>query len=324
MRTPRIKIPPETGPAYYHLISRTVNGERLFGDREKEQLRRELWRVAEYCGVDLATYALMTNHFHVLVHVGQRRTVTDAELIRRYCHLHPDPPKAGFSRRATLEQMLALNDDTAQAWRDRQQALMGDISPFMQILKQRFAVWFNFTHGRFGPLWNARFTSLLVQGTSKALRTVAAYIDNNALHAGLVADPKDYRFSGYAEAVAGNAKARVGISLIYPGSNWDEVQAAYRLDLYVAAARPKERAASASAEQVKLVIASGGRLSLAEVVRCRWRFLTQGVILGTESFVAQQLDVYRNLTGRGHRLRPRPVPDIEDWRGLMAMRWADQ
>lgn len=324
MRTPRIKIPPETGPAYYHLISRTVNGERLFGDREKEHLRRELWRVGRYCGIELATYALMTNHFHVLVHVAQRRALTDGELIDRYCHLHPDRPTTGFSRRAALEEMLALNDATAQDWRDRQQALMGDISPFMQILKQRFAVWFNFIHGRFGPLWNARFTSVLVQGTPKALRTVAAYIDNNALHAGLASDPKDYRFSGYAEAVAGNDKARAGISLIYPGRNWDEVHAAYRLDLYVAAAQRKAGAASASAEQLKSVIASGGRLSLADMVRCRWRFLTQGVIFGTESFVAEQLAVYRALTGRGHRLRPRPVPGIEDWDGLTAMRWADQ
>ena len=305
-------------------MSRTVSGQKIFGDREKEQLRRELWRVCAYCGIDLITFAVMANHFHVLVHVPKRRPVSDAELIARYCELHPDRPEAGFSRRAALEQMLALNDEAALEWRDRQHALMGDISPFMQILKQRFAVWFNYTHERFGPLWNARFTSVLVQGTSKALRSVAAYIDNNALHAGIVADQKDYRFCGYAEAVAGNAEARAGLALVYPGRNWDEVQAAYRVDLYIAAAKPREGAASATAEQLKAVIASGGRLTLAEMVRCRWRFMTQGVILGTERFVAQHLETYRNLTGRGHRIRPMPVPGIEEWEDLTAMRWADR
>ena len=36
-----------------------------------------------------------------------------------------------------------------------------------------------------------------------ALRTMAAYIDLNPIRAKLVADPRDYRWCGYAEAVAG-------------------------------------------------------------------------------------------------------------------------
>jgi hypothetical protein len=72
----------------------------------------------------------------------------------------------------------------------------------MKVLKQRFSVWYNRSHERFGTLWAERFKSVLVEGKGNALQTVAAYIDLNPVRAGLVEDPKDYRFCGYAEAVA--------------------------------------------------------------------------------------------------------------------------
>jgi hypothetical protein len=36
----------------------------------------------------------------------------------------------------------------------------------------------------------------------EALRTISAYLDLNPVRAGLVDDPKDYRWGGYAEAMA--------------------------------------------------------------------------------------------------------------------------
>ncbi|MEZ5431159.1 MAG: hypothetical protein R3F31_08270 [Verrucomicrobiales bacterium] len=44
-----------------------------------------------------------------------------------------------------------------------------------------------------------------------ALLTMAAYIDLNPVRAGMVDDPKDYRWCGYAEAVAGGRRARRGL-----------------------------------------------------------------------------------------------------------------
>ncbi|MFW5874275.1 MAG: transposase, partial [Verrucomicrobiota bacterium] len=78
---------------YYHCMTRTVNGERLFGDREKEMLRRMIWRVADFSGVEVLTYAVMGNHFHVLVRVPAETEVSDGELMRRYRVLYPKPTK---------------------------------------------------------------------------------------------------------------------------------------------------------------------------------------------------------------------------------------
>jgi len=94
-------------------------------------------------------------------------------------------------------------------------ARMGDVSEFMKEFKQRFSKWYNIRHQRFGTLWAERFRSVLVEDESGVLETVSAYIDLNAVRAGLVEDPKDYRHCGYAAAVGGDAKARSGLLSMY-------------------------------------------------------------------------------------------------------------
>ena len=63
----------------------------------------------------------------------------------------------------------------------------------MKELKERFSRWFNKRHGRRGMLWQDRYRSVLVED-GDALRTMAAYIDLNPVRAGLIDDPKDYRW----------------------------------------------------------------------------------------------------------------------------------
>ncbi len=55
MRQPRIKVDPATDQAVYHCMTRVVNKERHFNDPAGEIFRRQLWLVAEYCGVELLT-----------------------------------------------------------------------------------------------------------------------------------------------------------------------------------------------------------------------------------------------------------------------------
>ncbi len=83
---------------------------------------------------------------------------------------------------------------------------MDDVSAFMKLLKQRFSIWYNRSHGRGGTHWCERFQSVLVEDTPHALRLVAAYIALNPVRAGLCRDPKDYRFSSYAEALGDKAQ----------------------------------------------------------------------------------------------------------------------
>jgi putative transposase len=63
-------------------------------------------------------------------------------------------------------------------------------------------------------LWSERFKSVLLEG-GPAVAAIAAYIDLNPVRAGLCEDPKDYRYCGYAEAIAkGSAIAQEGLRTI--------------------------------------------------------------------------------------------------------------
>lgn len=218
----RIKLVGQT--AVYHAISRTVNGEIYFSDEEKEVIRTMVDRVAQFSGVEVLTYCLMSNHFHILVRIPEAPEVSDQELVRRYRILHDGlsekiremlamgiKPRYEAMTPEQVELGLAQGGEVAETLRARLRSRMYDLSEFMATLKQRITIWYNRTHERFGPLWSERFKSVLVEGKKETLLVVAGYIDLNPIRAGMVSDPKDYRFCGYASALGGNERALLGL-----------------------------------------------------------------------------------------------------------------
>ncbi len=274
MRNARIKVSTDSGVSIYHVMTRTVNGAFLFDDHAKETLRRQIWQIADFCGVNVLTYAILSNHFHVLVRIPQAGPISDAELLRRYSILYPKPTPFQLAKLEVIQGWLRSGDPEGEAWRKRQLALMGDVSQFMKLLKQRFSIWFNKTHQRFGTLWSERFKSVLVEPNDKVVETIAAYIDLNAVRAKLVSDPKDYRFCGYGEAVAGGSAARAGLCQIFTDElggeclrtpAWDSAQAAYRLTLFGIGSEARPGEGTLTQEQLKQVVKEKGRLPVAEV-----------------------------------------------------------
>ena len=81
MRMARIKVAGES--AVYHCISRVVGGQMLLDDLGKEKLTELLGRLADFCGVEVITYCMMSNHFHLLVRVPARVELSDAELLTK-------------------------------------------------------------------------------------------------------------------------------------------------------------------------------------------------------------------------------------------------
>ncbi len=289
----------------------------MFDNVAKEVLRQQIWKVAEFCGLEVITYTILSNHFHVLVRVPRLQPISDAELLRRHRVLHAKPSPYQVARLEVIERELAGDGPEAAPWRRRQLALMGDVSPFMKLLKQRFSIWFNKAHGRFGTLWAERFKSVLLEAKCHAVRSVAAYIDLNGVRAGLASDPKEYRFCGYAEAVAGKEAARRGIASAVGPPEWPEAQARYRELLFGAGVEGREGKAAIADKDLRRVCAEGGRLTLSEVLRCRIRYFTEGAVLGSHAFVQARLAALRRHDGRA---APRALPSITDWGDLAALR----
>ncbi|MCC5840632.1 MAG: transposase [Opitutales bacterium] len=276
----------------HHVVSRVCGREFLLTDVEKEAFRGLLKRVAGFCGVEVITFALLDNHFHLLIEVpGKPGELSDEALLARARLLYGRERKGQPLSMARIEAALRAGGEIREAMRGLLMGRMASLPMFMKILKQRYSILFNRKYDRVGTLWEGRFRSVLVENTRVAVRAVAAYIDLNPVRAGIVDDPKDYRFSGYGEAI-GSGKLREYALWRRIADNRSDppeiVAARYRQYLYVAGSDPRKGHSLAPKERAK-VMETSGSLSTAEKLRCRLRFMTQGVAIGTKAFVEEWL-----------------------------------
>jgi REP element-mobilizing transposase RayT len=310
MRKARLKAPPSYPVAYYHCVSRVVDRQFLLGDEEKEQWVFLLREYERFCGVRVIAYCVMSNHFHLLVEVPERpkQSLSDEALIGLLKRL------SGMSGVGMIRQQLAgyrerKQHKAAEALRERVMARMWDVSAFMKTLKQRFSQWYNHQHGRKGTLWEERFKSVLVEGAGEVLATLAAYIDLNPVRAGLVEDPKEYRWCGYGDAVRGGRQARAGLRWVMRAALGKEVSgqealAGYRVWLFgpgeanegVTEGGQAMRRGLSRKEVVK-AMAGKGRLPLSEYLRLRVRYFADGAVVGTRNYVDQVFNATRERYG---------------------------
>lgn len=327
MRQPRIKA---EGRGCYHVVSRIV--DRSFKMDADEKLRfHELMRRAEdFSGVRILTYTLMSNHFHILLEVPERVKIDYKELVRRVHVLYGTEEADKMVRQWETWRNEGCAD-LAKLEQDRLEARMYDISAFVKTLKQRYTMSYNGRHNRRGTLWEDRFKSALVEGGDLALSACAAYIDLNAVRAGIVEDPKDYRWSGYGEASAGSKLSRAGLAYIYGvdlderPKHWKKVAANYRTMLYLSGeeviseygdiiTRP-----GLAREAVEKVLAEGGKLTLAQALRCRVRYFTDGLALGGKAFVEDVFEKNRGHFGPKRKNGARKMK-FADWGELRVAR----
>jgi putative transposase len=247
-------------------------------------------RWAAFSGIRIVDYVLMANHFHILCEVPEPKPLTQSEVLERI------EAGYGLERVEELREQLARfaqqPDGVEQSKRlfDFYLRQMNDLSIFMKLLKGYFAQQYNRRHKRHGTLWSERFKSVLLEGGT-AVAAIAAYIDLNPVRAGLCEDPKDYRYCGYAEAIAkGTTIAQEGMRTVLnlpQSANSEEVQREYRKRLYLKGAVASENKPPAFdlAKAQKVVEQENGELSLGERLRCKIRYVSDGVILGSRAFV---------------------------------------
>jgi REP element-mobilizing transposase RayT len=227
----------------FHVVSRLIERRYLLDEEGKEVFLRMVRAYEDLLGVEVLTFCIMSNHFHLLVRVPHRPEGFDVPLDTLLARLERALGQEAMALvRSQLEfwQRTGL-DSVIEEWRQKQIARMFSLSEFVKCVKMRFTRWYNRKTGRKGPLWESRFTSVIVQSSEysswnvpapasaveeeeRALRTMAAYIDLNPVRAGMVSDPADYRWSGYAEAMAGKARARRGLVRIIGQSAWPRGQ----------------------------------------------------------------------------------------------------
>jgi putative transposase len=282
-----------------------------------------------FCGVQIVTFCQMTNHFHLLLRVPRRPALaeqmpTDSQLVElaRLADYSYSAP----TLKQDLERFRARGEnEAAEELRERLFCRMWDVSWFMKMLKQRFTQWYNRRVGRKGPLWEDRFHSVLVEGVGPALAAVAAYIDLNPIRAGIVEDPAEYRWCGYAEAMAGDGRAKMGLRVAVEALEREEVtlqraMEGYRRYLYFAGEEVKEGDSpdgpcpgrkGFSREEVEAMIQGGGKIPLAEALRHKVRYFCDGQVFGSRAFVNAFFAKHRDRFGKKRKSGARPLRGID-------------
>ncbi len=305
----RLKVDNPNEGSIYHCLSRTVNKEFLWDDQAKEIFRKQLWKTAAFCGVEVLAYCIMSNHFHILVRVvtGRSAQLSNNELLERLRNFYTNPKDVLVL--AELQSSLCSEDAQQQnATRKKLLARMDDVSAFMKLLKQRFSIWYNRSHGRVGTHWCERFQSVLVEDTPHVLRLVAAYIVLNPVRAGLCRDPKDYRFSSYAEALAGKVQALSALRLMMQEKTDAGALAEFRNFIYAIGVMPKKDGSGAclDQEEARKVLRQGGQLPTTVLLTSKISYFTRGLVLGTQEFL-RSMEQSRKIT-INRRTRPRQIP----------------
>ena len=207
---------------WYHCVCRCVRraflcGEDSFSglnfDHRRGWIVARIQQLATLFAIDVAAYAVMSNHYHIVVRIDRERALewSIEEVLRRWTALFTGPllvMRYLSDSRAEMSQVeLAKVEELAEVYRGR----LHDLSWFMRTLNEYIARRANAEDGVKGRFWEGRFKSQALLD-EKALLAAMAYVDLNPVRAGLAETPEtsDYtsiqeRVSGLPEAVGSNA-----------------------------------------------------------------------------------------------------------------------
>lgn len=190
-------------PGFYHLVSRCVRRAWLCGndilttrnfDHRRGWIERRLRALCEVFAVELYAYAVMSNHYHVVLRVAPQEPSlwSDEDVARRWLKLCP----ARFRELDEDAAILCLlgQPERLLVYRER----LGSISWFMRMVNEPIGRWANAEDGCTGHFWEGRFKSqaLLDEG---AVNACMAYVDLNPSRAREVDTLSEARYTSITD-----------------------------------------------------------------------------------------------------------------------------
>ncbi|MCB2424839.1 transposase [Thalassolituus alkanivorans] len=183
---------------YYHCISRCVRRAFLCGtdnitgnsyEHRRSWLENKLLDLPQIFAIDIAAYAIMSNHYHVVLHVDSDRCNlwSDIEVVERWHQLFKgNLLSQRFVRGEVLPQAeTRVLKEKIELWRSR----LMDISWFMRILNETIAREANLEDDCTGRFWEGRFKSQALLDEA-ALAACMAYVDLNPVRASMAKTPE--------------------------------------------------------------------------------------------------------------------------------------
>lgn len=192
---------------YYHCVSRCVRRaflcgiDRLTGknfDHRKQWILDRVRLLSSVFAADVCAYAIMSNHFHLVLFVDTKRAEQWSfdEIIDRWLQLFKGPPVARKYRAG--ESLTVLEQDALASWvavwRDR----LADLSWYMRCLNETIARMANAEDDCTGRFWEGRFKSQALLEEA-AVVSCMVYVDLNPIRAGLSSALEDSDFTSIRE-----------------------------------------------------------------------------------------------------------------------------
>ena len=202
-----------TETCFYHCISRCVRRAYLCGvdalsgksnQHRRDWLERQLLAQSRAFCIDVAGYAVMSNHYHVIVKVNLdlAASLSSEAIVARWQRLYRLNP--------LMERFKAGNvlTDAEQETVDKQITRMREtlisISRFMGYLNERIARKANAEDDCKGRFWEGRFQSQALLDEIALLQCLV-YVDLNPVRAGLSHDPRQSDYTSIKHRLAGNS-----------------------------------------------------------------------------------------------------------------------
>ena len=206
---PRSQLIPLDATPHYHLISRCVRRQFLCGvdvatkrdyTYRRDWIRARIFELADVFAIDVCAYAVMSNHFHLVLSVDQARALgwDDREVARRWMRLFGGLPLVrSFAAGETLsDAQLAAADLRIREYRRR----LFDISWFMRCLNEPIARMANAEDNMTGRFWEGRFKSQALLDKA-ALIAAMAYVDLNPIRAGMAEKPEESDYTAIQQRI---------------------------------------------------------------------------------------------------------------------------
>jgi REP element-mobilizing transposase RayT len=199
MTYPRSQLVSDEEPGFFHCVSRCVRRAFLCGfdsatgkdfEHRRGWIESRIFKLAECFAVSVYAYAVMSNHFHIVLRADPTAPWdwTDREIAERWLTLFPgsisnrDDPAC--VERATLA--LLGNAERLDVIRQR----LGSISWFMRALNEPIARMANREDGCTGRFWEGRFKCQALLD-EQAVLSCMAYVDLNPVRAGMCETLRD-------------------------------------------------------------------------------------------------------------------------------------